>query len=107
MKYRGPNSEEIRNSLLTNAPLQVECENLDQVKESLSLKIEKIMLDNMSPALVKEAVSLIKGRSFVEISGGINMNNIEGYLQPGVNAISIGALTHSAAAIDISLEFEE
>ena len=87
--------------------LEVECTSLAEVQESIDLAVEKIMLDNMSPALVTEAVNLIKGRCFIEVSGGININTIEGYLQPGVNAISVGAITHSAVGIDISLEFED
>jgi len=88
-------------------PLEVECTTMKEVQESLDLSVEKIMLDNMSPASIKEAVSLINGKSFIEISGGVNMSNIDNYLLSGVNAISIGAITHSAPGIDINLEFED
>jgi len=88
-------------------PLEVECTNLEEVKESLNLQADKILLDNMSPGLVKEAVKLVNKRSFVEVSGGINLENMNEYLQPGVNAISVGALTHSTTSIDLSLEVEK
>lgn len=90
-----------------NKSMEVECTTLAEVQECLDLAVEKIMLDNMLPALVKEGVALIAGKSFIEISGGINIGNIDSYLQPGVNAVSIGAITHSVPSIDINLEFEE
>ncbi len=86
--------------------LIVECTNLDEVKESLNLQVDRILLDNMTAELIQKAVSLIDRRCFIEVSGGINLDNIESYLQPGVNAISVGALTHSAGSIDLSLEVE-
>jgi nicotinate-nucleotide pyrophosphorylase (carboxylating) len=89
-----------------NKPLEVECTNLEEVQESLNLGINRILLDNMSSELVKEAICLIDKRSFIEVSGGINLKNISEYLLPGVNAISIGALTHSATSVDLSLEIE-
>jgi nicotinate-nucleotide pyrophosphorylase (carboxylating) len=89
-----------------NKPLEVECTSLEEVRESLSLKVDRILLDNMSPNLVKEAVEIVQGQCFIEVSGGINLSNIDSYLQKGVNAVSIGALTHSAASIDLSLEVE-
>lgn len=89
-----------------NKPLEVECTSLEEVRESLNLKVERILLDNMSPDLVKEAVRLIQSRCVVEVSGGINLSNIDSYLLRGVNAISVGALTHSAVSVDLSLEVE-
>ncbi len=89
-----------------NKPLEVECTSLEEVRQCLNLKVDRILLDNMSPDLVKEALGLVQSRCFIEVSGGINLSNIDGYLQKGVNAISIGALTHSAASIDLSLEVE-
>ncbi len=86
--------------------LETECTTLSEVQECLNLGVDRILLDNMSPALVQKAVDLIKGKCFVEVSGGINLENITGYLQPGVNAISVGALTHSAVHVDLSLEME-
>jgi len=89
-----------------NKPLEVECTSLEEVRESLNLKVDRILLDNMSPDLVKEAVGLVQSQCFIEVSGGINLSNIDAYLQTGVNAISVGALTHSAVSVDLSLEVE-
>jgi nicotinate-nucleotide pyrophosphorylase (carboxylating) len=87
-------------------PLEVECTSLEEIKESLNLQIDRILLDNMSPELVEKALALIKNQCFIEVSGGVNLSNIDGYLQKGVNAISIGALTHSVISVDLSLEVE-
>lgn len=86
--------------------LEVEVENMKEVEEALAAGVDRIMLDNMSPAEVKEAVAVINGRAYVEVSGGVTLDTIKNYLIPGVNGISIGALTHSAPAIDFSLEVE-
>ncbi len=94
-------------SRYTDKPLEVECTNLEEVQEALNLQVDRILLDNMSPALVKNAIDLIQGQCFIEVSGGINLSNIDGYLQTGVNAISVGALTHSAISVDLSLEIEK
>lgn len=87
-------------------PIEVECTSLAQVEESLREHVETIMLDNMTPAMVTQATAIIQGKSRVEISGGINLTNISSYLLPGVNAISVGALTHSPKSVDLSLEIE-
>ena len=63
-----------------------------------------ILLDNMTPALVREAVSLIKGRALVEASGGVTLSTARELAASGADFISIGALTHSAAAADLSLD---
>jgi nicotinate-nucleotide pyrophosphorylase (carboxylating) len=87
-------------------PIEVEATTLVQVEQVLQLGVHTILLDNMSPQTIREAVSIIKGACFIEVSGGVNFKNIKNYLIEGVNAISIGALTHSAPNIDISLEVE-
>ncbi len=87
-------------------PIEVEATTLSQVEAVLKLGVQTILLDNMSPQTIREAVALIKGASFIEVSGGVNFKNIKSYLIEGVNAISVGALTHSAPNIDISLEVE-
>jgi len=89
-----------------NLPIEVEATNLDQVGKVLKLGVHTILLDNMSPQMIRDAVALIKGACFIEVSGGVNFKNIKNYLIEGVNAISVGALTHSAPNIDISLEVE-
>jgi nicotinate-nucleotide pyrophosphorylase (carboxylating) len=65
-----------------------------------------VLLDNFRPPQIAEAVKLIAGRALIEVSGGVNESNLADFLIPGVDVISIGALTHSAAALDISLQFE-
>ncbi|HEY9677363.1 MAG TPA: carboxylating nicotinate-nucleotide diphosphorylase [Drouetiella sp.] len=89
-----------------NLPIEVEAVNLLQVKQAVDLKVQTILLDNMSPKMIREAVNTISGACFIEVSGGINIKNITEYLIDGVNAISVGALTHSAPNVDISLEVE-
>lgn len=88
-------------------PIEVEVDTLEQLKDALDLSVERIMLDNMSPEQVKQAVKLSSGSSYIEVSGGINLETLSNYLIPGVNGISIGALTHSVKNVDLSLEFEE
>ena len=85
-----------------DVPIEVEVSHLHQLNEALSEGVEIIMLDNMQPQQVREAVRMIAGRSWVEVSGGINLNNIDTYLIDGVDAISIGELTHSIHSLDIS-----
>ncbi len=88
-------------------PIEVEVNTIDELKEAVELNVERIMLDNMSPTQVTEAVNIVQGRSYIEVSGGININNLKDYLIKGVNGISMGAITHSVKNIDISLEFED
>ncbi|MFA7384069.1 MAG: carboxylating nicotinate-nucleotide diphosphorylase [Desulfurivibrionaceae bacterium] len=83
--------------------IEVETENLAQVAECLACGVEIIMLDNMAPALMREAVALIGGRALVEASGGVNLGNVREIAETGVDLISVGALTHSARAVDISM----
>lgn len=86
-------------------PIEVEVVSLDMLKEALSLKVERVMLDNMSPEQIRKAIELVSGEAYIEVSGGIRLENLQDYLIPGISGISIGALTHSAKNIDISLEF--
>ncbi len=83
--------------------IEVETENLTQVAEAVACGAEIIMLDNMDCASMREAVALIAGRSLVEASGGVNLDTVRSIAETGVDLISVGALTHSARAVDISL----
>ncbi len=85
-------------------PLIVEVESLADVREALAGKADIILLDNMTPAMVTQAVRLIKRQAIVEVSGGITLKNVRAMAQAGADRISIGALTHSAPAANISLE---
>ena len=86
--------------------IEVETENLEQVKEALTAGADIIMLDNMTPELMTEAVKLINGRALTEASGNMGKRDLKTIAETGVDFISIGALTHSIKAMDISLRFE-
>ena len=84
--------------------IEVEVETLDQVKEAVEAGADIIMLDNMTPEMMKEAVELIAGRAQTECSGNITKENIAKILETGVDFVSSGALTHSAPILDISMK---
>lgn len=85
--------------------IEVETRSLDDVKEIIAVGgIHRIMLDNFSPAEMKEAIKLINGRYETEASGGINESNIKEYAETGVDFISVGALTHHISSLDLSLK---
>ena len=86
--------------------VEVEVENLAQVREAVSAGAHVIMLDNMPVLMMREAVSIINGRAIVEASGGITLDTVQSVAETGVDLISIGALTHSPKALDISLDLE-
>jgi len=88
-------------------PLEVEADTFEQVEQALELGVERILLDNMSPVEVAAAVELVAARAQLEVSGGVTLDNVRAYAVTGVNAISIGALTHSARSFDVSLEVLE
>jgi nicotinate-nucleotide pyrophosphorylase (carboxylating) len=86
------------------AKIEVEAKTLAEVKEALRAKAEVILLDNMAPEMIRRAVALIAGAALVEVSGGVRLATLGDYALPGVDVISIGALTHSAIAVDLSLD---
>lgn len=86
--------------------IEVEVSNFDEVKEAVALKVSRIMLDNMSTAQMKEALKMIPPGIETEASGNMNINRVKEVAETGVTYISVGALTHSAPAADISLKFE-
>jgi nicotinate-nucleotide pyrophosphorylase (carboxylating) len=90
----------------TELPLEVEVETLDEVEQALRLGVERILLDNMTVVDVRRSVALAAGRARLEASGGVSLANVRDYAGTGVDFISIGALTHSARALDVSLEVE-
>jgi nicotinate-nucleotide pyrophosphorylase (carboxylating) len=87
--------------------IEVETSNLQEVKEALDSGVNTIMLDNMSTEMMKEAVAVVNKRVLVEASGNTGLDNIEEIAAAGVDFISVGALTHSAKAVDISLKVVE
>lgn len=84
--------------------IEVETKNLDEVAEALKCSVDIIMLDNFSVAQMKKAVELINGKIKVEASGGVNLKTVKKIAETGVDFISIGAITHSVKAMDISLD---
>ena len=84
--------------------VEVEVENLEMCKEAVEAGADIIMLDNMSPAQMKEAVALIGGRAVTECSGNVTAENIKNIVDTGVDYVSSGALTHSAPILDLSLK---
>lgn len=87
--------------------IEVEVDTVEQLKEALTTKPDWVLLDNMPPPVLRECVELCKGFCKTEASGGINLDTIYGIAQTGVDAISVGALTHSAPSIDLALDFVE
>ena len=86
--------------------IEVEASSLDQVRECISCSVDIIMLDNMEPDMMHEAVKFVDGKALLEASGGINLDNVREVADTGVDYISIGALTHSAPACDISMRLK-
>ena len=86
--------------------IEVEADTLVQVQQAVDGGADIILLDNMSPARLRRAVKLIAGRARTEASGGVNLKTVRAIAQTGVDFISVGALTHSARAVDIGLDFE-
>ena len=84
--------------------IEIETENLEMVKEAVEAGADIIMLDNMTPEVMKEAVKLIDGRAETECSGNVTKENIERLVEVGVDYISSGALTHSSPILDLSLK---
>jgi nicotinate-nucleotide pyrophosphorylase (carboxylating) len=86
--------------------VEVEVETLDEVREAVEAGAHIIMLDNMSVDTMRQAMGIVEGRAVVEASGGITMETVRQVADTGVDLISIGGLTHSASALDISLDLE-
>ena len=84
--------------------IEIEVENLDMVKEAVEAGADIIMLDNMTPDMMKEAIQIIDGRALTECSGNVTKENVKNLVEIGVDYISCGALTHSAPILDISLK---
>ncbi|CAN5614252.1 carboxylating nicotinate-nucleotide diphosphorylase [soil metagenome] len=86
-------------------PVEVECDRLNQVKGALAAGADVIMLDNMKVDEIRRCVELVDGRARLEASGGVTLANIRAIAKTGVDRISVGALTHSAPALDLALDF--
>jgi nicotinate-nucleotide pyrophosphorylase (carboxylating) len=100
-----PAVERVRSGLGHMTKLEVEVDSLTQLEEALSLDVEVILLDNMCVAELKHAVALARGRAVLEASGGISIESVREIALTGVDYISSGAITHSAPALDVALDF--
>lgn len=96
----------LRDKLGHMVKLEVETRDLDEVREALAAGADIIMLDNMSCDMMREAVALVNGKALLEASGGITADTLRAVAETGVDVISIGALTHSVTAMDISMKME-
>jgi len=110
LRSQGWNIKEIITKAKQSAPqllpVEVEVKTVPEALEAVEAGADIIMLDNMNPEDIRKAVKSIHGRALIEASGGITLDNVRAIAETGVNFISIGALTHSARALDISLELE-
>ena len=91
----------------TKLEIEVETRSLDEVREALALGVQRILLDNMSIEMMREAVSICYGRAKLEASGNVTLDNVLEVADTGVDYVSVGALTHSPVVFDVSLEFVE
>jgi nicotinate-nucleotide pyrophosphorylase (carboxylating) len=90
----------------TDLPVEVECDTLEQVAIALEEGVDAILLDNMTLDDLRAAVALVGGRARLEASGGVTIENVRAIAETGVDEISVGALTHSARSLDVSLELQ-
>jgi nicotinate-nucleotide pyrophosphorylase (carboxylating) len=90
----------------TSLPVQVEVDRIEQIEPALTAGADRLLLDNMPPPVLREAVALVAGRVPLEASGGVRLDTIRAIAETGVTFISVGRITQSAPAVDIGLDFE-
>jgi nicotinate-nucleotide pyrophosphorylase (carboxylating) len=88
-------------------PIEIEVDSLEQLTQAIAAGAQLVLLDNMDPELCKQAVALVAGKCKLEASGGITLENAKAFAETGVDYLAIGALTHSAPALDIALDFRK
>jgi nicotinate-nucleotide pyrophosphorylase (carboxylating) len=86
--------------------IEVEADTLEHVRQAVEAGSDIILLDNMTPNELRSAVALVNGRALTEASGGVTLHTVRTIAETGVDYVSVGALTHSARAVDIALDFE-
>ena len=110
MRHQGLGIDGIVRKALRHAPhtlkVEIEVEDLDELREALDAGAHIILLDNMAPEEMKQAVDIVAGRVVLEASGGVNLETVRAVAETGVDLISVGSLTHSVKALDISLDLE-
>ena len=89
----------------TGLPVEVEVDRLEQIEPALAAGADRLLLDNMDVATLRQAVTLVAGRAPLEASGGVNLETIRGIAETGVGFISVGRITQSAPAVDIGLDY--
>ena len=104
LRLGGGVAESVRRAKKTGLPVEVECETLDDVRSALGAVADTILLDNMTPTELREAVREIAGRAKTEASGGVTLDTVREIAETGVDYISVGALTHAARSLDVSME---
>lgn len=98
--------KKIREKIPHTIKIEVETETLEQVKEALEAGADIIMLDNMGGDKIKKAVKIVSGKAVIEVSGNVDSDSISAIAEAGVDIISVGSLTHSVSAFDISMKFK-
>jgi nicotinate-nucleotide pyrophosphorylase (carboxylating) len=96
----------VREKLQDRLKIEVETGSLDEVREALAVKVDILMLDNMSLDMMRDAVKIISGKAMVEASGNVTLETVRAIAETGVDFISSGSLTHSAPAADISMKIK-
>ena len=86
--------------------IEVECDTLDQVREAVEARADIVLLDNMTPDILREAVEIVNNRALCEASGGVNLQTVKAIAQSGVDIVSVGALTHGARSLDVGLDID-
>ena len=104
LRLGGGIGRSVESAKQTGLPVEVECESLDDVRAALAAGADWILLDNMSAAELREAVLLVDGRAKTEASGGVTLDTVRSIAETGVDFISVGALTHGARSLDVSME---
>jgi nicotinate-nucleotide pyrophosphorylase (carboxylating) len=104
VRIAGGVSEAVRRAQADGRPIEVEVETLDQLGEALAADVDRILLDNPTPDLVREAIAKVGDPQRLEISGGVDLDNVRAFVDAGARVVSVGRLTHSAPAVDVSLE---
>lgn len=97
--------KKLKHEIPHTVKVEVEVDRIDQIPDLLEIGVDTILLDNMNEEELREAVTLINGRAFAEASGGVNLERVGKIATTGIDFISVGALTHSALSLDISLDY--
>jgi nicotinate-nucleotide pyrophosphorylase (carboxylating) len=104
VRIAGGVTEAIRRAATAGRPIEVEVETLEQLEEALALDAERILLDNPTPDRVRRAIARVGDPQRLEVSGGVDLDNVRAFVDAGARVLSVGRLTHSAPALDLSLE---